>query len=137
MMPKEVKYTENTPFSELVAAYALKSKTAVCTAAQNWNKQYLTKTLGDMAGLSTRADYDPSWGIWLLRKFGEEIDIAIRKRLIIAIKDPMTAFELYLELPWLTDEEDKLLEEKFKGKLPTTEADLGKGIVKRAKEVKV
>lgn len=132
-MPKEAKYNENTPFSKLVADYALKQTTAVCGAAQNWNKQHLTQTLGEMAGLSTRADYDPAWGIWLLHKFGTEIDIAIRKRLIIAIKDPMTAFQVYLELAWLTTEEDILLEEKFKGKLPTAENELATGVVKRAK----
>jgi len=132
-MPEEVKYNENTPFSRLVADYALKQKTSVCVAAQNWNKQHLGKTLGEMAGRSADADFNPAWGIWLLRKFGDELDIAIRKRLIIAIKDPMTAFELYLELAWLTDEEDKLLEEKFRGKLPIAEAELEKGIVKRAK----
>lgn len=127
------KYDENTPFSKLVTDYALKQTTAVCVAAQDWNKQHLGETLGEMAGLSTRADYDPAWGIWLLQKFGAEIDVAIRKRLIIAIKDLMTAFRVYITYSWLTDEEDKLLEEKFKGKLPTAEAELANGIVKRAK----
>jgi hypothetical protein len=126
-------YNENTLFSVLVGAYASKQPTAICSAAQNWNKQYLGKTLGEMAGLSTRADYDPAWGIWLLQKFGAEIDIAIRKRLIIAIKNPMMAFQVYLKFAWLTGEEDKLLEDKFKGKLPTAEAELEKGIVTRAK----
>ena len=77
--------------------------------------------------------YDPSWGAWLIITYGTDIDIVIRKRFITAIKDPMTAFNIYLTLPWLTDDEDRLLGEKFKGKLPTAEAELEKGIVTRAK----
>ena len=49
------------------------------------------------------------------------------------ITDPMMAFQLYLRAGWLKDEEDKLLEAKFKGKLPTAEAELANGIVKRMK----
>lgn len=57
----------------------------------------------------------------------------IRRVLIGKIQDPMRAFQAYLTFDWLTDEEDKLLEEKFKGKLPTAEKELESGIVTRAK----
>lgn len=131
-MSKEIKYKADTPFSVLVDAYPPTSE--VCASAQNWNKKYLKKTLGELADtLTTNAKYEPSWGIWLLYKFGVEIDIAVRKKLILAIKDSMMAFVVYLTFSWLTSEEDKLLEEKFKGKLPTAEAELEKGIVTRAK----
>ena len=57
----------------------------------------------------------------------------IRKVLIGKIKDPMMAFSIYLTFDWLTDEEDKQLEDKFKGKLPTAKKELKDRIVKRAK----
>ena len=40
---------------------------------------------------------------------------------------------LYLNVAWLTDEEDVLLEAKFKGKKPSLEKDLEDGVIKRAK----
>ena len=102
---KEIKYKADTPFSVLVDAYPPTS--GVCVSAQNWNKKYLKKTLGELADtLTTDAKYEPGWGIWLLHKFGIEIDIAVRKKLIIAIKDSMTAFSVYLTFSWLTDEEE-------------------------------
>jgi hypothetical protein len=58
----------------------------------------------------------------------------IRKVLIDKIKGPMIAFSLYVSLDFLTEEEDKLLEEKFKGKLPTAEKELEDGKVTRAKK---
>ena len=76
---------------------------------------------------------DQSWAYWDLHVLGAITDSEVRKILIGKIEDPMIAFNLYLSLPWLTDEEDKLLEEKFKGKLPTAEKELADGIVKRAK----
>ena len=60
----------------------------------------------------------------------------IRKVLIGKIKDPMRAFSVYLTFDWLTDEEDKLLEEKFKGKLPKAEQELATGKVTRARKRK-
>ena len=130
----KTKYNDDTPFSVLVDAYSLKQSKEVCISAQNWNKKYLKKTLGELADtLTTNAKYEPGWGIWLLYKFGTEIDITVRKKLIITIKDSMMAFSVYLTFSWLTDDEDRLLEEKFVGKLPTAEAELRDGIVTRAK----
>jgi hypothetical protein len=132
-MPKISKYGSNTPFSTFVNAYPTKEN--VCSAAQKWNSRYLMKTLGEMANDDDlkSVDYDPSWGIWLLYKFGEDIDVHIRKKLISAIRDSMQAFSVYLTFVWLSDEEDELLEEKFKGKLPTAEKELVDGVVTRAK----
>jgi hypothetical protein len=70
---------------------------------------------------------------WDLVHFGEETSPELRKVMLATIKDPMMAFRVYLDYSWLIDEEDKLLEEKFKGKLPTAENELATGVVKRAK----
>jgi len=132
-MPKP-KYTVNTSFRVFVNAYSSKQTAPICAEAQAWNSKHLGETLGQIADkLGTDPTYAIGWGIWLLVKFGAEIDLPLRKKVIDAVKDAMTAFGLYLTLNWLTDEEDKLLEEKFKGKLPTAENELEKGIVTRAK----
>lgn len=127
------KYNYDTPYSVFVNLS--KQKTTICTGARAWGKKFLGKTMAEMrdAKCLEDKDYNPSWGIWLLVTFGAEMDGIMRKRLMGSIKDAMAAFGLYLTLPWLTDEEDSLLEEKFKGKLPTAEAELEKGIVTRAK----
>jgi len=130
-MPKEVKYNPDTPVGTLMKAYKQVNR---CDALSDiWNKKYEGKTLGEMADGCKDKDFNPTWGIWFLHKFGEETDTSLRQKIIAAIKDSMTAFQVYLSYSWLTDEEDKLLEEKFKGKLPTAEGELEKGIVTRAK----
>mgnify|MGYP001592921162 CR=1 FL=1 len=127
------KYDDKTQFSELIRAATANQSTSLCASSQIWNtNERLGKTLGELA---TDKTWDAHWGIWLLQKFGTEIDISVRKRLITAVEDSMLAFRTYLDLPWLTDGEDKLLESIFEGKLPTAEEELKKGIVKRAKNV--
>lgn len=127
------KYNYNTSYRMLVNA--AKQKTEICAGAKAWSKRFLGKTIEEMRDASCLQDkdYNPSWGVWLLISFGTGIDIIIRKRLIIAIKDPMMALRLYLDLDWLTDEEDRLLEGIFKGKLPTPEKKLTDGTLTRAK----
>ena len=124
------KYKPDTPVSVLLEAY---KRINPCLADNPWNDKYAGKTLGEMADGCKDADFNPSWGIWYLYHFGEETDVRNRKKVIAAIKDPMMAFVSYLNFTWLTDDEDKLLEEKFKGKLPAAEIELEKGIVTRAK----
>jgi len=76
---------------------------------------------------------EQSWAVWYLMVLGEKSNTVIRKRMIEHIHDPMMAFQSYLQLHWLTDEEDKLLEAKFKDRLPTAEAELANGIVKKVR----
>jgi hypothetical protein len=81
----------------------------------------------------TDPDFNPQWELWYLHYFGEQTEVNCRMKGLRLIKDPVMAFRIYRTYPWLSDEEDKLLEEKFKGKLPTAENELATGIVKRAK----
>ena len=134
-MPNESIYNDDTPFRDLVSAYndKLSVGNQICKEANQWNKNYLDKTLGEMAEDLFSPDYEPSWGMWLLHNFGTELNVSIRKRLINSIKDEMMAFSAYLTFGWLTDEEDLLLEAKFKGQLPPAEGELEQGIVTRTK----
>jgi hypothetical protein len=129
------KYNDDTLLSVLIADEMKKTET-LCHGAPEWNKKHASKTLGEMADViaSDRA-YNPNWGLWLLGQFGTDFSTSIRKRLLAAIKDPMSAFNAYLTFAWLTSEEDKLLEEKFKQKLPAALKELDDGIVTRAKKV--
>lgn len=120
------KYKPETPADELLVAL---ERLKFCAEAKIHYEQYAGRTVGEMAA----GIQDQSWAAWYLSVFGKENDVELREKIFAHIKDPMMAFSLYLRLDWLTDEEDKLLEAKFKGKLPTAEAELAQGIVKRAK----
>jgi len=102
-----------------------------CAEAIDWMEQY--KDLSWDECIDSHKIDDQSWAMWLLVKVGKVSNLELRKKLIDRIRDPMMAFSLYLRTDWLTDEEDRLLEAKFKGKLPRAEAELSQGIVKRKK----
>jgi len=130
-MPKRIKYKSDTPVSVLMKDYKQVNR---CDAESDiWNNKFAGKTLSDMADGCSDKDFNPIWGIWFLHTFGAETDTTLRQKLLAAIKDSMQAFSVYLTFAWLTDEEDRLLEGKFRGKLPTAEKELENGIVTRAK----
>ncbi|GAI94511.1 unnamed protein product [marine sediment metagenome] len=129
-MPKAIKYKSDTLADGLFDRFG---KLNACAESVPFYKKYIGKTFGEFIDGFSRGEYDPAWGVWLLKLFGEEIDLKERLKVIAPIKDSMTAFNLYLDLSWLTDKESKLLESKFKGKLPTAERELRDGIVKRSK----
>ena len=45
----------------------------------------------------------------------------------------MECAKLFIDCPYLTDEEDVLLKNKFEGQLPTVEKELATNIITRAK----
>lgn len=129
-MPKEYKFKPNTPISEVFAAWRKNGTCAVgVERAIVFYAARGDKTAIDMA----KKPMDIPTLCWDIINFGEETSPELRKVMLAAITDTMMAFHLYHSLPFLTDEEDKLLEEKFKGKLPTAENELATGVVKRAK----
>jgi len=128
-MPKEYKIQPNTPAEVVLNELSKHLETSCVADGIAFHEQSGAKTAMEMAQNTP----NQGWAVWDLTVRGADVDPAIRKVLISKIKDPMMAFQVYLSLAWLTDEEDKLLEEKFKGKLPTAEAELEKGIVTRAK----
>lgn len=75
------------------------------------------------------------WAMWDLMILGKDTAPDIRKVLINKITSHSLAFMLYLKAAWLTDDEDKLLEAKFAGKLPTAAESLAYGVIVRAKKV--
>ncbi|HCP60310.1 MAG TPA: hypothetical protein DIT43_01870 [Dehalococcoidia bacterium] len=75
-----------------------------------------------------------SWAAWLMLVFKDKMSQSIRRRAIDKIIDPMTAYHIYVQCDYLTDEEDILLEAKFRGKLPNCEAALDSGAIQRVKD---
>lgn len=73
------------------------------------------------------------WIMWTFEKIGKEIDTDIRKIFLTKIFNPMNAMRLYLDYDFWTDEEDTILKEKFKGKLPKAEKELELKEVSRKK----
>jgi hypothetical protein len=121
---------DDTTIADLLAQFP----DSTCTPGLTWIKQF--STWGECSK-SADKDIDPSyeeaWGIWYLINFGESTGVESRLRLLTGIHDPMHALKLYTSLEWLTSEEDTLLQSKFKGKLPTAEAELKTGTVVRSK----
>ncbi len=111
------------------------TKLGCCQEAIDW--MALTKDEDSIKILLERYSNDPKankfWSQWIIKFLGTLVDRDIRITFINAIKDTMLAFETYLECDNLTDEEDSILEIKFKDKLPTAEKELQDGKIKRKK----
>lgn len=74
------------------------------------------------------------WALWLLKVLGADMSQKLHELLIDKIESPAWAFATYLEVASLSDEDDRLLEAKFKGIMPTAEQELADGVVTRAKK---
>lgn len=134
-MPKPIRYHADTPAKAVIAELKkLLPHGEGCARdealALHEQIELAKGTAMDMALATPNA----SWAMWDLKHLGEETDPKIRKVLLSKILDPMMAFVLYISLPFWNDEEDKILEAKFKGKLSTAEKELVDHIVTRAKE---
>jgi len=105
----------------------------VCAKAVAWLEKYRGQPVDVLLTATTDPDHDPAWTVFAFKAIGQKYSQEDRLHVLGQIKDVMTAFTLYTEITWLTDQDDELLLSKFKGKLPTAEAELAKGIVKRKK----
>lgn len=131
-MPEPIEQiNSDTPTKDVIAqAEGL----LACAEAIDWYRHFTDVPFGEsIDAVLADTTANPSWTAWFLTILGEKIDPEPRKRLLGKIRDPMMAFSLYLGCEWLTDEEDQLLEAKFKGKLPAAEAELAQGIMSRRK----
>ena len=120
------RWRKNTPASKKLEAL---KKAGACAEALEYLKT--SATVMDL-GVNIPAD-KPEWAVWDLTVFGKDEEVAIRKVMIAKIKEPMMAFRMYLDLDFLTTDEDKMLEDIFKGKLPRAEKELADGVTARAK----
>jgi hypothetical protein len=73
------------------------------------------------------------WSVWIVAKGKGEIDTEVQNGFMEKITDPMTALQLLLQADYLTEKQDKYLEKIYKGKLPTAEKELRKGVITTAK----
>ena len=86
----------------------------------------------DEAEIKVRSEKE-GWVIGVLEAYGTEMSLEVREILLNRVEHPMSAFMLYIKMADLTDEEDALLESKFKGLMPRAEQELADGIVNRKK----
>jgi len=105
----------------------------ICAEAMTWLEKYKGQPVDVLLTATTDSGHNPAWTVFTLMAIGQKYSQKDRLHVLGQIQDPMTAFHLYIKLPWLTDQDDKLLLSKFEGKLPTAEAELAQGIVKRKK----
>jgi len=128
----EIKYFPDTPAEKLLQVLW---KIGICSEAEIHYSQF-SKEKSPNATVKDMVESTPEqhWAAWYLQVLGKETDTEMCKVMIAKIEDPMLAFLMYLKVACLTDEEDKILESIFKGKVPTVEQELKDGIVSRKKE---
>ena len=105
---------------------------SACKEFMDYASRYEKDTI-EVAYNAMSKEVSPSWAAWALQQLGSKLEERMRHILIGMITDPMQAFSIHLDCDYLTAEEDKLLEEKFNGKLPRAEQELREGIVRRKK----
>jgi len=106
----------------------------ICAEAMTWLEKYKGQPVDVLLTATTDPDHNPMWTVYTFKAIGQKYSQKDRLQVLNQIEDAMTAFHLYVTLPWLTNQDDKLLLSKFEGKLPTAEAELAQGIVKREKK---
>lgn len=123
--------TAESPVREYIA---LIKKQFACGDALSWCEGYSDLTVGELyeKGIADGTVTD-SWVAWTLMVIGEHLSEKLREYLIRKLQEPMLAAHLYMRITWLTDNEDNLLLDKFRGKLPVVEKRLEEGIAKREK----
>lgn len=124
-------FTRNTSFKKYIDR--LKERGA-CKEAQTWCESIDVSRKACKFGDGIESLSNEGWAIWCLTVLGTELDAKVRISFLSKITNPMAAFQLYLRSKNLSDSEDTILEEKFKGKLPNAEKELRDGIVMRAKD---
>ena len=77
---------------------------------------------------------DEAWVGWCFTLYYDFWSPELRLDCVKKLKNEMSAFNLYLNNKKLTDEEDAILETKFKDKLPKAEQQLKEGKLKREKK---
>lgn len=107
-----------------------------CQEATDWMNSEFSKnnniTIYDLIEMYVKnISLDQSWAVWALTVIKEDLEKDLRILFLEKIKDPMIAFNLYLKCNFLTKEEVRMLEVKFKGKLPRAEKELEEGIVEK------
>lgn len=126
-------YTRKTKYSVFIEELKRTDRCGeVILWSENINNTKPNLTFGEAVDtLELVKNQDFAMGCLML--YETQMDTGLKKSLISKITDPMTAFQLYIRLLTLTDEEDQMLIDIFKGKLPNAEAELKEGIVVRKK----
>jgi hypothetical protein len=104
--------------------------TNICEIVPNYLSQYQHLTLKEALDHCRDA-----WLSAVIMYMYDKLDPEVRLYILNKIEYPGRAFIIYKETAQLTDEEDKILEKVFKGKMPKSEEALKKGKVKRKKHL--
>jgi len=120
-------FTRETPFKEAIEVFKTKGACgASFVAMDGWKDLSFGEAMEDF--LSDKYT-NRGWAVFSLLRL--DLDRDLRLDFIKKIEDPMMAFQLYLRIKNLSEEEEGALKLKFKGKLPVAEKELEDGIVKR------
>lgn len=115
---------------------------SACSVGQKWNKDIQAffpnikdMTMQDVADIFLKdPNRDDRWVDWVIRTWGHLGEPkADWIYYIKSIRTPQIALRLYLDIEWLTDEQDEFLISVFKKEMPNAVKEINEGIVKRKK----
>ncbi len=103
-----------------------------CEEGVAWLQQFTGRTLGELAAaFGSDPVVKSAWGHWVMDQMGDQLEPSLHRYFLEPVKNPMSAFQLYIRGRNLTEEDSVRLEARFKGKLPTAEEELASGKVVR------
>ena len=103
-----------------------------CPDGLAWCHKYDGKTFDEFIRATlTDPEYKEEWGKWFVLQFSDKIEETYRKILLSQLKSESESFWMFVNSPWLTKDEIKILEDKFKGKVPKLEERFADGRIKR------
>lgn len=130
------KYTKNTPFSVFITDIISKN---ACAEGIDWTllSKHVNSTFGEAMDDFLKDNLaDEAWVRWCFEFYYDSWDDELRLECLKKIKNEMVAFKIYLDFEKLTDKEEKILKNKFEGKLPVAEKQLKDGKIKIKRKVK-
>lgn len=133
-MPEKYIFDDNTSSNLVIRLFNMAN---ACEESHPWYNKYKDTLFKDMVkGSFEDPEFRPGWIMWFFKRFYSDISPNIRKKLLEHIKDAMQNFKLYTELENIENEDEVIVLNKFKGKLPQAEKELQVGMIKRAKKFK-
>lgn len=80
-----------------------------------------------------KTSYSERWAYWTLMDHGDQMTTAMRASFMKRITNPLSACSIYIDCGWLTDDDDILLFDMFKDKMPNAIKKLNDGSLVRSK----
>ncbi len=131
-------YTDNSRFIDFyndVKQFQENLSETVCNKATTWADAIIKANRNITFGqVLLDRKIDEAWAMWVLNNYYEKLNDRLVRAIMRLIKHPMSAFQFYMKHERLAKNHEKIIINKFKGKLPKAEKELKNNVVKRTKD---